>query len=103
VHGLAIRTHRESSVSIEFEHSVISSVNHPQVLVFGEAKAVRISNVIPLAQIVAIGIEDLNAPIFPIANIDVPAAINDDAIRSRILPCSEFVRIPATATARFCF
>src|SRR5579862_7433792 len=78
--GFADRT-QYFSVLIELHDAVVTAIDHPDVLVRGDEQSIRITDTGPFPEIVSIGIEDLNALVLPIADIDVAAAVYHDTVR----------------------
>ena len=71
---------KNGSVRVELQESVPSGVADVDRLILGDVDAKRRPEVLPLAQEVAIRIEDLDAKVLAVANVDEPLFVHGDPV-----------------------
>src|SRR5262245_5876835 len=82
------------SIQIVFEEFVDGSGEGPQIIVGAYANRVSLMNVRPDVEKLAVLVEDLNAVVGAIGDVDAPIAIGCDGVRSVELPGSGSGRSP---------
>ena len=86
------KSSEDLAVLIEFDNAIVAAIAHPDVLIGRNDKTVRIPNASPLLKEITVGIEDLDALVFPIAHIN--AAFFVDCHRMRKVELARARSVP---------
>jgi hypothetical protein len=86
---------KDISHPVELDYAVESTIGHPDMLIRRDKKAVGVADAVPLLQKLAVGVEDLNALVLAIADINAVVSVDDDRVRQ-----IEFARQRSICTPR---
>jgi hypothetical protein len=69
------------AVLIQFNNPVVSAIHHPNVLVLRNQKTIGVTDASPLLDEFTIGIKDLYALIFAVANVYAALVVDSNTMR----------------------
>lgn len=72
---------KDFAVLVEFDDAIVSSIDHPNVLVRGDLQTVRVTVAVPLLDEFAVGVKDLDTLILAIPDVDAALIVDGDAVR----------------------
>src|SRR5262249_24582994 len=71
---------KQFAVEVELQNFMYRAIAHPQMLVLVEVEEIRVRNISPLVQKLAVFVEDLDARIFAVANIQAAFGVDNNAV-----------------------
>ena len=80
----------------ELDNAIVTSIDHPDMLIGRDEKAIGITDAGPLGQICSLRVEYLNPLVLAVANVNTAFAVDHDAMRQ-----VELARSAAVAPPRF--
>ena len=79
----------DTTVQVEFHDAVVVPVGHEQPLVFGDVEAPRGADMVPLPQKIPVAVENLDAEVFAVSDVDQPFLVNGYRVRDVELALSD--------------